>query len=87
MPSSGNGIWQKLALILLGLLTTITLAWTASQSEDDKKQDKRHAATEENVRTIHYEAQIQRKLMERIADAVGAETGDIPDVRPLREVE
>ena len=87
MPSSGNGIWQKLALALLGVLMTITLAWTASQSEDDKKQDKHITAAEENIRSIHYEAQVQRKLLESIADAVGAETGPVPDVRPLREVE
>ena len=81
-----NGGWQKLALLLIGILTSLTLAWTASQSEDDKKQDKRHDASEENIRTIHYEAQVQRKLLESIADAVGAETGPVPQVRPLREV-
>jgi len=80
-----GGIWQKLSLALLGVLMTITLAWTASQSNDDKKQDDRLDASEENIRTIHYESQIQRKLMESIADAVGAETGPIPPVRPLRK--
>ena len=78
-----NGTGWKVALVLFGILTSITLGWTASQSADDKKQDKRHTATEENVRTIHYESQVQRALLESIAIAVKAETGPIPPVRPL----
>ena len=81
-----NGTGWKVAMVLFGILTSITLGWTVSQSADDKKQDKRHTAAEENIRSIHYEAQVQRKLLESIAAAVGAETGPVPDVRPLREV-
>jgi hypothetical protein len=80
-----NGTGWKVALVLFGILTTITLGWTASQSAGDKKQDKHITAAEENIRTIHYEAQIQRALLESIAVAVKAETGPIPAVRPLRE--
>ena len=87
MPSGTNGIWQKITLALLGVLVTISLAWTKSKSDDDKKQDDRHDATEENIRTIHYESQIQRQLLESIADAVDADTGPVPPVRPLRQVE
>jgi len=85
--TNSNGIWQKIAIGAVTILSAITLAWTASQSSDDDKQDKRLTANEENIRTIHYEAQIQRKLMESIAIAVKAETGPVPDVRPLREVD
>ena len=87
MANGHNGIWQKLAIGLLTVLSAITFGWTASQSEGDEKQDKRITVTEENVRTIHYEAQIQRELLESIAEAVGAKTGPVPDVRPLREVD
>jgi hypothetical protein len=81
-----NGTGWKVAMVLFGLLTTITLGWTASQSAGDKKQDNHITAAEENIRTIHYESQIQRELLESIAAAVGAKTGPIPAVRPLREV-
>ena len=84
--SSVNGGWQKIALLLLGVLISVTLAWTTAISGDGKKRDTRIATSEENIRTIHYEAQVQRKLLKRIADAVGAEVDDVPDVRPLREV-
>jgi len=83
-----NGhFWQKATLGLVALLTSITFAWTASQSEGDKKQDDRITAAEENIRTIHYEAQVQRRLLKRIGKAVGAEVDDIGTVRELREVE
>ena len=75
----------KLAMWLIGLLATITLGWTASQSANDADQNEHITAAEENIRTIHYEAQIQRNLMKRIAVKVGAEVSDVPDVRPLRE--
>jgi len=81
-----NGGWQKLAFLLITLLASIALTWTAAISEDGEKRDERLTVGEENQRTIHYEAQVQRKLMKRIADAVGADADDIPDVRPLREV-
>jgi hypothetical protein len=82
---NGNGVWQKIAIGAVTLLSVITLAWTVSQSSDDHKQDKRLTANEENIRTIHYEAQVQRKLLESIAIAVDAETGPVLPVRPLRE--
>jgi len=83
-----NGhFWQKAALGLVALLASIALAWTASQSEGDAKQDTHITAAEENIRTIHYEAQVQRRLLKRIGKAVGAEVDDIGPVRPLREVD
>jgi hypothetical protein len=82
-----NGTGWKVAMVLFGLLTSITFGWTASQSEGDEKQDNRLSANEENIRTIHWEARVQRVLMKRIADAVGAEADDLPDVRPLREAD
>ena len=83
--ANGNG-W-KVATILFGVLITITMAWTSAISEEGKKRDKRLTVTEENVRTIHYEAQVQRELLESIAEAVGAETGPTPPVRPLRKAD
>ncbi len=82
---NGNG-W-KVAMYLLGVLVAIGLAWTTAISSDGKTRDTRIAATEENIRTIHYEAQVQRKLLEKIAEAVDADVDAVLPVRPLREAE
>ena len=94
MANGMNGSGWKVATILFGLLASIAMWWTSDISADSKGRDekiaatnKRQTATEENVRTIHYEAQIQRRLLESIADAVDADTGPVPPVRPLREVD
>ena len=87
MPGGTNGIWQKWTMALVTILSGIAIAWTTAVSGDTKDLDNRQTATEENVRTIHYEAQIQRRLLESIADAVDADTGPVPPVRPLREPE
>ena len=84
--SNSNGVWRTIAVGAVGLVAAISLAWTASMSDDGKKRGTRITTSEENIRTIHYEAQVQRKLLEKIADAVGAEVGDVLPVRPLREV-
>jgi ABC-type Zn uptake system ZnuABC Zn-binding protein ZnuA len=82
---NGNGVWQKISIGAVTILASLALAWTASQSSDDHKQDKRLDANEENIRTIHYEAQVQRKLLESIAVAVDAKTGPVLPVRQLRK--
>ena len=83
----GNGVGWKVAMYLLGVLVAIGMAWTKAVSEDVDAVSTRQTTTEENVRTIHYEAEVQRLLMKRIAEKVGAETSDVPDVRPLRETQ
>jgi len=80
-----NGGWQKATMALATLLSGIALGWTTAISGDVEDVGDRQTVTEENMRTTHYEMQVQRKLMKRIADAVGADADDIPDVRPLRE--
>jgi len=82
----GNGNGWKVAFLLFSILVSITLTWTVAISGDGKKRDEHITAAEENIRTIHYEAQIQRGILKKIAEAVGADADDAPDVRPLREV-
>ena len=87
MASAPNGTGWKVAMYLLGALVMIGLTWTTAISQDGKTLSKRQTATEANVRTIHYESQIQRALLKKIAGALEINTDDTPDVRPLREVE
>lgn len=82
-----NGGWQKATMALVTLLSGIALGWTTAISGDVEDVSDRQTATEENVRTIHYEAQVQRKLLEKIAAAVGADVDTVPPVRPLRKAE
>ena len=87
MAHAPNGTGWKVAMYLLGVLVAIGRAWTTAISSDGKKRDARHVATEENVRTIHYEAQTQRALLKKIAEALDINTDGVADVRPLREAE
>ena len=86
MTNGSNGTWQKIAILLLTALGTITLTWTASQSKDDEKQDDKIAALEENVRNIHHEQSVDRDILNRIDRNTGGD-GNAPPVRPLREVD
>ncbi len=82
--ASGNGVWQKLALGACGILATITLAWTASISDDKDKVESAIVVLEENQRNIHHEQKIDRDILRRIDKNTGG-AGDAPNVRPLRE--
>ena len=77
-----NGSWQKIALVLLSLLITITLGWTTAISAGGKKQNERIRAAEENIRNIHHEKQVDRELLRQIDRNTGGD-GNAPDVRPL----
>ncbi len=81
---NGNG-WQKATMALATLLSGLALGWTTATSQEVSTIKGRQTATEENVRTIHYEAKTQRLLMKRIAKKLDVDVSDIPDVRPLRE--
>ncbi len=81
--SNGNG-W-KVAGILLAIIVGIVTTWTGATSQEVSTIKGRQTATEENVRTIYYEAKTQRLLMKRIARKLEVDVSDIPDVRPLRE--
>ncbi len=81
-----NGVWQKIAVGACALLATITLAWNASRSDDEKKQDLAIKVLEENVRNIHHEKTIDRGILNRIDLNTGGD-GDAPAVRPLLKKE
>ena len=83
----GNGIGWKVAFVLLSILIGIAMTWTGATSQEVELVGNRQTATEENVRTIHYESQVQRALLKKIAKALDINTDDTPDVRELREVE
>ena len=87
MAHAPNGTGWKVAMYLLGVLVAIGLAWTTAISGDVETVRDRQVTTEENVRTIHYEAQTQRALLKKIAEALDINTDGVADVRPLREAE
>ncbi len=82
--ANGNG-WQKATMVLATLLSGVALGWTTATSQEVSTIKGRQTATEENVRILHYESQVQRKLLEQIAKAVGADVDAVLPVRPLRE--
>ncbi len=82
--ANGNG-WQKATMALATLLSGLALGWTTATSQEVSTIKGRQTATEENVRILHYESQVQRKLLEQIAKAVGADVDAVLPVRPLRE--
>lgn len=81
-----NGFWRRLALGLGGLVLTVTLAWTASVSEDQEEMEKSIEVAEENIRNIHHEQKIDRNILNRIDSNTGG-PGDAPPVRELRQKE
>ena len=87
MASSSTGMGWKVAGILLAIIVGIVTTWTGATSQEVKTIGNRQTATEENVRTIHYESQIQRALLKQIAEALDINTDGVADVRPLREAE
>lgn len=85
--------WERLAIAAVGILTVITLGWTNKMSETlEKHTDKlihRGAAArttvwvmKENMRNIHHEQVINRRLLNRIDKNTGGK-GDEPPVRDL----
>ncbi len=81
---------DRIAILALGVLATIAMAWTASvsgaQEAANAAQVETRAAlrnSEENIRNIHHEQKINRDLLRRIDKNTGGH-GDAPDVRPLQ---
>ncbi len=83
--TNGNGIGWKVAMILISIILGLGTNWTRTVSADVEKQKEHTSAAEENIRTIHYEAQIQRGLLETICANTGGGCENVADVRPLRE--
>jgi hypothetical protein len=87
---NGN-VWKYISIGTCTLLSTILFVWISSVSG---AQEDAAAATvangeaiailEENMRNIHYEQKIDRKILRRIDENTGG-LGNAPDVRPLRE--
>jgi len=84
---NGNGLWQKIALGAIGVLTTITIGWTNSMSGQVQKHETELAVREKVINSTAAGVKENSDQIEELDEKVEAIDDKVDRIQMLQELD
>jgi len=84
---NGNGMWQKIAIGAIGVLTTITLGWTTTMSGQVSEHEKELAVRSEITRQAAGVGQRNSEKIEELDEKIEVIDDKVDRIQMLQELD